>query len=171
MNIFIIFLLVILGIFLLWQSSRQRKSTGLPEGKLVYSDTGAWGKVEKPLYDSYYNLTGKPDYIFEKDGAWIPVEVKSVPAPLQPYESHIYQLAAYCLLVERTMNKRPPYGYLHYRNHTFAIDFTPELEESLLEMISHMREDEKSRKGPHRSHQTTARCLHCGYRNHCDEAI
>ena len=42
--------------------------------------------------------------------------------------SHIYQLASYCLLVEKTYGKRPPYGIIHYKDQDFAIDYTQELE-------------------------------------------
>ena len=64
---------------------------------MVYTDTGAWGKVEKPLYYHALGLTGKPDYLVERDGILIPVEVKSGRTPEAPYDSHIFQLAAYCL--------------------------------------------------------------------------
>ena len=69
---------------------------------MISSDTSEWGKVEKPLYDPLSGLTGKPDYLVEENGFYIPVEVKSSRAPGLPYDSHIYQVAAYCLLVERT---------------------------------------------------------------------
>ena len=43
------------------------------------------------------------------------------------------ELAAYCYLVSKTTSERPPYGLLNYRNRTFSIDFTPALEQKLLE--------------------------------------
>ncbi len=69
--------LFILALVLLWLSSRQRKQAGLPGGRIIYTDTRAWGEVEKPFYDAQLGLTGKPDYLVEKDGQIIPVEVKS----------------------------------------------------------------------------------------------
>jgi len=67
-------LLFIASIFF-WQSGRQRKAAGLPGGRIIYTDTHGWNKVEKPLYNATLDLTGKPDYLIEKDGQIIPVEV------------------------------------------------------------------------------------------------
>src|SRR5512139_2055420 len=98
---FLAFLLILLALFLYWQSSRQRKEAGLPRGRVIYTDTRGWGKLERPLYDGELGLTGKPDYLVRQKGQIIPVEVKSGRAPEAPYDSHIYQLAAYCLLVQK----------------------------------------------------------------------
>jgi len=43
----------------------RMKQTGLPDGRLRYSDTGAWRKVEKPYFDGEWGLVGKPDYVIE----------------------------------------------------------------------------------------------------------
>lgn len=163
-------LLITLALALLWIAARRRKAAGLPAGRVVYTDTGQGGKVEKPLFDPLSGLVGKPDYLVEQDGLLIPVEVKSSYAPSEPYDSHVYQLAAYCLLVFRVYGKRPPHGLLRYRNRTFAIDFTPELEASLLERLSEMRLQEKAGDA-NRSHQSPARCAACGYRQICDERL
>jgi CRISPR-associated exonuclease Cas4 len=158
------------ALFLLWQAGRQRKSAGMPAGRVIYSDTGRWGAVEKPFFAPLYGLTGKPDYLVEQDGVSIPVEVKSAWAPSLPYDSHIYQLAAYCLLVHQETGRRPPYGILHYRNRTFAIDYTPELEAGLVELLSEMRQQSRLDEID-RSHAEPARCARCGYRSHCDQRL
>ena len=163
-------LAALLAVLLLWQAARRRHKTGLPPGRVVYTDTSQWGEVTKPLYDSVYGLTGKPDYIVVKDGKRIPVEVKSSVAPRQPYEGHVFQLAAYCLLIERASGIRPPHGILHYRDNTYAIDYTAELEARLVELLVEIRQCE-SRKAPKRSHDEPARCARCGYRSVCDERI
>jgi CRISPR-associated exonuclease Cas4 len=162
--------LVLLALFLLWQSSVTRRAAGLPGGRVIYSDTRAWGKTDKPLYAPVLGLTGKPDYLVEQNGKIIPVEVKSGRAPLQPYDSHIYQVAAYCLLVEKTYGKRPPYGILHYPERDFAIDYTPELENALLDVLAEIRRDER-RDNVERSHESRARCRSCGFRSVCDDAL
>ena len=120
-------LLTLLALFLLWQAARQRKAAGLPGGRVIYADTRAWGPVEKPLFDPELGLTGKPDYLVQRGNAIIPVEVKSARVGTDPHDSHIYQLGAYCLLVQRSSGKRPPYGILHYPNRTFAIDYTGQM--------------------------------------------
>lgn len=168
--LYIALFLFLLAIVFLWQSGRKQRSAGLPGGRVIYTDTGAWGKVEKPLYDPALGLTGKPDYLVEKNGQLIPVEVKSGRTPEAPYDSHIYQLAAYCLLVERTMGSRPPYGIIHYNDRDFAVDYTPDLENSLLDLLADIRRDER-REEVDRSHDSPARCNKCGFRNVCEERL
>ena len=163
-------LLILLALLIFWQSTRQRKEAGLPGGRIIYTDTGGWGKLERPLYDGALGLTGKPDYLVQQNGRIIPVEVKSGRAPEAPYDSHIYQLAAYCLLVEKTYGKRPPYGIVHYNDRDFAVDFTPELEASLLDLLAEMRRDE-TRADVDRSHEQAARCARCGFRKRCDRSL
>lgn len=162
--------LLILALFVFWLSSRQRRATGLPAGRVIYTDTRQWGRVEKPLYDQDLRLTGKPDYLVKQDEQIIPVEVKSGHAPEAPYDSHIFQLACYCLLVERTTGQRPPFGIIHYDRRDFAVDYTPELESSLLAVLSDVRHDELSSQ-VNRSHDESQRCLHCGFHEVCDQRI
>jgi CRISPR-associated exonuclease Cas4 len=172
---YIAFLLIIFALFLLWFSSRKRKESGLPGGRIIYSDTSSWGRLEKPLYDSSLSLTGKPDYLIEQGNKIIPVEVKSSRIPNSPYDSHIFQLAAYCLLIEKALGKRPPYGIIHYKDRSqasrsFAIDYTGELEEAVLEIISDIRKNDK-RKEVNRQHESSVRCQSCGYNFICDEKL
>jgi CRISPR-associated exonuclease Cas4 len=162
--------LLLLAVIFFWQSNRQRKTAGLPSGQVIYTDTRSWGKVEKPLFYQALGLTGKPDYLIQQNGQIIPVEVKSGRAPEAPYDSHIYQLASYCLLVEKTYGKRPPYGIIHYNNRDFAIDYTQELESSLLDLLAEMKRDEH-KKEVARSHEQVARCTRCGFRKICDQSL
>ncbi len=166
----LILLLVLLAAFLLWQSTRQRKAAGLPGGRIIYADTREWGPVEKPLYDALLGLTGKPDYLVQKGKQIIPVEVKTGRTPEAPHDTHIFQLAAYCLLVERSLGVRPPYGILHYPNRTFAVDYTPALEQALLDLLADMRIQER-RGEQARSHEIAARCARCGYRSGCKQRL
>jgi CRISPR-associated exonuclease Cas4 len=162
--------LIFISLALLWLSARRQKETGLPGGRVIYTDTRGWGPVEKPLYDPSLGLAGKPDYLVEKGRLIIPVEVKSGRVVDAPYDSHIYQLAAYCLLVQRTMGARPPNGILRYSNRTFAVDYTPQLETALVELLNEMRLAGE-RKEQARSHDSPERCAHCGYRSICDQAL
>ena len=91
--------LFLLALVLFFLSARTRRDAGLPGGKVMYADTGKWEKVEKPLYDPVTQVAGRPDYLVQHGREVIPVEVKSGSAPDSPYDSHIFQLAAYCLLV------------------------------------------------------------------------
>ena len=168
--LYLALLLFFIAIFFFWQSGRQRKEAGLPGGRVIYTDTRGWGKLERPLYDQLLGLTGKPDYLVQQNGQIIPVEVKSGRAPEAPYDSHIYQLAAYCLLVEKSYGKRPAYGIVHYADRDFAVDYTPELESSLLDLLAEMRRDEMKRE-VERSHEQAARCARCGFKKVCDQSL
>jgi len=162
--------LLIFAILFFRQSSVQRKEAGLPGGRIIYTDTHGWGKVEKPLFYAAMELTGKPDYLIQQKDMIIPVEVKSGRAPETPYDSHIYQLASYCLLVEKTYGTRPPYGIIHYENRDFAIDYTRELEEALIDLLVEMKRDEHKKDIP-RSHEQAGRCAKCGFRKVCDQSL
>ncbi len=162
--------LILIASILLWHSYRQRRSLGLPAGRIIYSDTKNWGPVEQPLYDPELNLVGKPDYLVEQKGQLIPVEVKTGQIGGAPYDAHIFQLAAYCLLVHRHYGKRPAYGILHYANHTFAVDYTPQLEKALLELLSEIHSLHRKKQVP-RSHENIQRCKACGYRSTCDQTL
>ncbi|HNQ96444.1 MAG TPA: CRISPR-associated protein Cas4 [Anaerolineales bacterium] len=162
--------LILLAFLFFWQSNRQRSEAGLPGGRVIYTDTRGWNKLEKPLFYAALELTGKPDYLVEQNGRIIPVEVKSGRAPEAPYDSHIYQLASYCLLVEKTYGKRPPYGIVHYEDKDFSVEYTRELEQSLLELITEMKRDGMKRE-VERSHEQASRCKRCGFRSVCDQSL
>jgi hypothetical protein len=55
----------------------------LPGGRIIYTDTNGWGKVEKPLFYTAMELTGKPDYLVEQKRKIIG-GVKSGRAPDSP---------------------------------------------------------------------------------------
>jgi CRISPR-associated exonuclease Cas4 len=163
-------LLLLLAVFILLAAKRQRRQIGLPPGRVIYSDPSVWGKVEKVLFDQTTGLAGKPDFVVQQNGSLIPIEVKSGYAPLEPHDSHVYQLAAYCYLIQQNYGKRPAYGLINYRNRTFAIDYTPQLEQNLKAILDEMRWHEKHFP-PGRSHQEPGRCARCGFRDNCDEKI
>lgn len=168
--LYLALILFFVALFFFWQSNRQRKEAGLPGGRIIYTDTRGWGKLERPLYNQSLGLTGKPDYLIQQNGQIIPVEVKSGRAPSAPYDSHIFQLAAYCLLVEKSYGKRPAYGIIHYTDRDFAVDYTPELESSLLDLLADIRRDEMKREVD-RSHEQAARCARCGFKKVCDQSL
>jgi CRISPR-associated exonuclease Cas4 len=163
-------ILFILALVFFFISSRARRSAGLPGGRVIYADTGKWEKVEKPLYDPVTKVIGRPDYIVRKGKEVIPVEVKSGAAPESPYDSHIFQLAAYCLLVEREFGRRPSYGIIHYGKRTFSVVYTKGLENALLDLLVEIRQDDW-RRNVDRSHSRAARCRGCGFSYTCDQAL
>ena len=166
----IVVILIFLALILFGISRLLAKRTGIPDGRIIYSDPGVWKKALKPLYDAGIGLTGRPDYLIKKGNQIIPVEVKSSWAPRSPYDSHILQLAAYCVLVKSTYGQCPPYGLLRYKNRTFKVKFTSDLEERALEIIDIIRM-QKNKEDIPRSHNQPNRCARCGYRNSCDQRL
>jgi CRISPR-associated exonuclease Cas4 len=164
-------ILLVLAV-LVWLLARlARRDTGLPPGVVIYSDTGGWSRLERPLFSASLQLAGKPDYLVRQRDAVIPVEVKSGQAPLGgPHPGHVYQLAAYCALVAETYGQRPGYGLIRYADCTLAVNYTRELEAELRALLADMRADAEA-DDVARSHGSAARCRACGYREVCDEAL
>ncbi len=155
-----------------WLFARSREEgSGLPSGKVIYADSGAWTEQQETLFSPSLQLAGRPDYLVEaSDGDLIPVEVKSRNAPRKPHQAHVLQLAAYCLLVEESYGIRPSHGILQYRDNAFAIDYTDDLEDDLLDLLADMRED-MFEEEVDRDHDNGRRCLRCGVRDFCDQRL
>jgi len=148
------------------------QATGLPAGEVIYSDTGAWQKVEKSLINRQHGLIGKPDYLVqvtEKGRSFtIPIEVKSAKQPTTPHAGHILQLGAYCLLVEEVYQRTPPYGLLRYADATLRIPFSQELRREVIAAADTIRRDQPARTVA-RSHNEASRCRACGYQHQCGD--
>jgi CRISPR-associated exonuclease Cas4 len=151
-------------------SSRLRALHGLPGGKVVYSDTGASEIPARSLFSPRYGLTGKPDYLVATRRGLVPVEVKPTREDAEPQESHLLQLLAYCLLLEETEGKRPPYGLLRYKHETFKVDYNSETRAYLINVLDEMR-DARQQVEVHRNHEQRGRCRACAYAELCDEAL
>ena len=175
MEIFLVLIVVvaiIVAFFLRSTGRAEQAQTGLPiDARVVYSDTGAWTHVEKPLFSRRYRLTGKPDYIVQDEtGAMIPIEVKPNRTAKQPRHSDTMQLMAYGILVEEKFGKRPAFGLLKYRDEVFQIAFTEELRAEFFEILQAMRAARRA-KNVARSHDDPVKCKYCGYRDECEERL
>lgn len=159
-----------LGFWLLARAGAALRQTGLPLGRVTYVDTGAWDRCERPLFSRQHRLTGRPDYLVQSKQGVIPVEVKSGAAPEQPYQAHLLQLAAYCLLVEEQEGRAPPHGILKYDDRAFEVDYSPALRAELLDILTDIRQDLHARD-VHRSHDEPGRCRGCGYRDRCEQRL
>ncbi len=169
MNLFPI-ILIILAVTILLIAKRRQQDAGIPPGWIIYSDTIQGDKIEDPLFDPELRLTGKPDYLVKQDNLIIPIEIKSTYVGNTAYDTHIYQVVAYCVLVEHVYGIRPPYGIIHYPNRTFAIDYSSKIESSFLTIIDEMRRKAKKPE-INRSHDSSQRCARCGYRNICNQRL
>jgi CRISPR-associated exonuclease Cas4 len=166
-------LLILLGLWLQRRSRQLHQRLGLPQGEIVYSDTGTWQAISEPLLSRRYGLVGKPDYlvVIKMGGGeqTVPVEVKSGNHVQQPRAGHILQLGAYCLLVEDKMGKRPPYGLLHYGDGTLQIPYTDALRTEVLAAIGAIQSAADASDLP-RNHHEVARCQSCSYLHGCGKA-
>jgi CRISPR-associated exonuclease Cas4 len=163
--------LLVLALLAWLLAGRLRAASGLPGGEVVYSDTGAWGRPEKPLYSARLKLAGKPDYLVREAGGLVPVEVKSGQAPADgPHAAHVYQLAAYCALVAEAYGARPRYGLIRYADRLLRVDYTPALERALRAVLDEMQSDLEA-DDVARSHHSTARCRACGFHDVCEERL
>jgi CRISPR-associated exonuclease Cas4 len=182
LNVFLVALIpifVVLGVLLILLSHYLETSSGMPGSKVIEMDLHHLTPESKPLFDPIRKLTGRPDYLVKNNQHIIPVEIKKGQQVFQPYDSHIYQLAAYLSLVESTYGKRPSYGILHYKNSqsgdhrsstTYAIDNTNEMQKRLDIIIQEMRNLEQGEQVM-RSHHSPKRCSGCGYRSFCDQRL
>ncbi|MFW6144987.1 MAG: CRISPR-associated protein Cas4, partial [Candidatus Natronoplasma sp.] len=145
-----------------------RKDLNVEKGDIEYVD--ALEKKSKLLRSEEYKIRGRPDYILEKDGDLIPVEVKTGRVPQGPFFSHILQIAAYCLLIEEDLGKKPPYGLIRYGETEFDIDYDESLRDLLIEKVNDMR-DHLAGEEVHRNHHREGKCANCSRREICPESL
>jgi CRISPR-associated protein Cas4 len=174
MGIVLLVILLAGGAFFTAQSSRRykyvrtmRKEYGIPEGRIIYTDLD---KPAEPLFSEQLRLTGKPDFIINYKGQYIPVEVKTGITDI-PYRNHVMQLAVYCLLVGEKYNEVTPFGVLVYGGgRQFRIPFNAYLKSRLLTTMEEMRT--KLTSGTiQRKHNLVAKCQYCSMRVHCRQRI
>lgn len=163
--------LVLLAIWFWQLEESARKEANLPAGEIVSADTIPDHHRTEILFAPSIGLSGKPDYLVRRDGGLIPVELKSSLAPEKPYDSHLIQLVAYCYLVEENYGIRPKYGILQYRDATYRVPYTDELENWLVETVQQMQESLLKGEEVDRNHRHFGRCAHCGVREYCDQRL
>lgn len=170
-SIGIVFILLAVVLWLFLQSKTIRSQSGVPPGDIIYTDTGTWFPNMEALIARDVRLVGKPDYLVEQaDGSIVPVEVKSGRAPAEPWEGHILQLAAYCLLVDEKYGVRPEFGIIQYKDRAFAVDYTEDLEDDLLDLLADMRQDQHE-VDLERDHNEWQLCQRCGMNAYCEQRL
>jgi CRISPR-associated exonuclease Cas4 len=162
--------LIALAAALLILALRTRARTGLPWAPIIADDAQAGRGLERALVSRRHGLSGKPDYIIERGGRQIPVEVKPGRYATQPYDSDLLQLAAYCLLIEETSGQAPPYGILRYAEASFRLRYTPDVRAELLATLDEMR-DLIEAEDAARSHSDPRRCAGCGFGPQCEDSL
>ncbi len=136
------------------------------KGKIEYIDMDE----SKVFKSEKYGLSGRPDYVIKLADNIIPVEEKKGRTPQGPLFSHILQVAAYCLLIEDTMGKAPPYGLLKYPEREDEIEYNDDLRKMLVEKLDEMRMIMHTGDA-HRNHERPGKCTHCSRRDVCPEKL
>lgn len=167
-------LLVVFSIFLIIISKvlknkvkKTKKENKIQPGKISYSDIH---RIEHALFSKKYMMAGKPDYVVENKGQKIPVELKTGERS-SPKSNHVYQLAAYCHLLEENYGAFVPYGILVYNNSCeYKIPFDPGVRFELENIVKDMRYFMRSKKIS-RNHNDSRKCANCSMRIHCNDKI
>ena len=134
-------LLLLLALFAFcgWLYFSRRSATGLPAGLLVYDDAGRQ-HLRRALVSHHLRLAGRPDYLIETAAGLVPVELKSGACPRSgPHAAHVAQLMTYCVLVEDTLARPVPYGFLQYSHARRQIPFTAVRTREVLQFADEIR--------------------------------
>lgn len=162
--------LMVLALALWRRAESEQRAAGLPRARLRYDDASVGRPLERPLVSHRHRLAGRPDFILEDAGRLIPVEAKPNRHAAEPYAGDLLQLAAYCLLVEDVLGRRPNYGLLRYADRTWEVPYDDAARDLVIATLEAMAEDAQARN-VHRSHDEAARCARCGVREACAERL
>ena len=167
------FLIALIAAALAWFVGRGLFArTGLPTRDIRYADVGSTFPQPAPLVSNRYRLSGKPDYLIRVKDGIAPVELKSSQSPSsgRPYDGHLFQLAAYCLLVEDVCRVSVPYGLVRYEDRTIRVEYTPSLRASLLALLDEIRTAKRNGEC-HINHNQPSKCRSCGFFSICGESL
>ncbi len=147
------------GIVSLRRGRRDRRL-----GVLVAVDDGR----SATLRSERYRLAGRPDALRRRpDGSLVPVELKHRPAPPRgPFPSHRVQLGAYCLLVEETTGRPPPFGILRYVDREVVVPWDAALRARVLATLAGATRAYDGRADP-----APAKCAGCVWSPQCDASL
>ncbi len=156
-----ILLVVGAGLVLGAGSALARRRRDRVYGRLVAVDAG------RPvvLRSERYRISGRPDVVRAlPDGRPVPIELKSGPTPARgPYPSHRAQLFAYCLLLEETTGRSPPYGVLRYSDGEVRLRWDAAARQELLALRLAVARPYDGRAAP-----SPAKCAGCEWAAGCD---
>lgn len=155
----IVLLGVVLAAWALRALSARRRDRAL--GSLIAADAGS-----PTVLRSYrLRIQGRPDELRRMpDGRVVPVELKSRPAPAGgPPASHLVQVWAYCLLVEETTRRIPPFAVLRYSDVEFRVPWDEAAREELLRLRAELDRPYDGRAAP-----SPGKCARCRWVRACD---
>lgn len=136
---------------------RKLEKYHLDEGERVFQPT---------LASSRLGLSGQPDMIIKSREGLFPVELRNTAS--KSSKSHLYQLAAYALLLEDLFGIQVSKGFVFLLalQDVAVFHFTRELKEGVLETVSSIREMLLKERLPGQT-KNRGQCAECTYRNFC----
>jgi len=152
-------LCVVAGALIVWQRARDDRL-----GEMVAVDLDRATTLRSPRY----RLAGRPDLLRRRrDGSVVPIELKHRSAPrFGPFRSHRVQVGAYCLLVEATTGRAPPFGVLRYRDREVVVPWTPTLRAEVLGLLAEVGEPYRGQADP-----SPEKCAGCVWSDRCDASM
>ena len=166
--------LLVLALVLFLLAARSRKKTGIPAGELFYQDLAGQPFFGEALRSDRLGISGKPDCLIRTADGTVPVELKKSskpPARGEVYPNHMIQALAYCALVEDQMKDPVPYALVIYAGERVRkVEFTDARRQWLLRTIQEV-ELARERFTADRNHDHRGRCVGCGVRSNCNQAL
>jgi CRISPR-associated exonuclease Cas4 len=83
-----------------------------------------------------------------------------------PYNNHIIQVGAYCLILEDYFEQPPTHGILRYADREFTIDYTPALRRKVIKLLAEMERCSEQQPPP-LARQRAAKCRACAFQPVC----
>ncbi len=141
------------------ESKRKLSKYGLTSGK-------RWFRYN--IYSKILGLSGRIDMLLESDGEYYPVDFKCSSGIV--YQSYIYQLGGYALLLEDVFQKEVRKGYIYFiqQNKIVDIEISLEIRNHILEYLNIIRSIINSGLMPGFT-GSSKKCFDCEYRNYCGD--
>jgi CRISPR-associated exonuclease Cas4 len=157
---------VILGVVLVGVSAWaiRRLVAARRWGAPVAFDDGR--RPPQNLVSERLGLAGRPDELWRlPDGRLVPVEIKSRRAPSTgTFPSHRVQVEAYCLLVEATTGRSPPYGVVTYAGgESRRVPWDGRARAEVMDLLAAVRRPYDGAADP-----SPRKCAGCRWRTGCD---
>ena len=113
-------------------------------------------------------LSGKLDLLIVTAGACYPVDFKYTRG--RPHRNHVLQLGGYALLVEETMERPAPAGFIYLapNNQVVRVEMTADLRLLVLRHLAEIRGMIAEAILPEPT-PVRARCEECEFRNYCGD--
>jgi CRISPR-associated exonuclease Cas4 len=141
------------------ETRRKLRRYGLAEGKRLF---------HQHLSSPRLMLSGKLDLLIVCDNHYYPVDIKFTSG--RPRRNHIFQVAAYALLVEENYQTEVENGFLYLTPSAqiVKIETNPSLKEEVIGLLSEIRRMLAGERMPEIP-ASRGKCVDCEYQNYCGD--